>query len=69
MAAGYRSPSVAGLDPRKQLRIAAVASAFKAAQSHFWKEPEPERDWDISLLTRFLDWLIDQAPCVEETGR
>jgi hypothetical protein len=56
--------SMIKLKPRKQLGIAAVASAFKADQDHFWKEPEPERNWEISLLTRFLDSLIDlsQAP-------
>jgi hypothetical protein len=56
--------SMIKLRPRKQLGIAAVAAAFKADQDHFWKEPEPDRNWEISLLTRFLDGLIDlgQAP-------
>jgi hypothetical protein len=58
--------SMIKLRPRKPAAIAAVAAAFKADQDHFWKEPEPERDRDISLLTRFLDSLIDlgSAPCV-----
>jgi hypothetical protein len=58
--------SMIKLRPRKPAAIAAVAAAFKADQDHFWKEPEPERDRDISLLTRCLDSLIDlgSAPCV-----
>jgi hypothetical protein len=58
--------SMIKLQPKTPAGIAAVAAVFKADQDHFWKEPEPDRDWDISLLTRFLDGLIDlaSAPCV-----
>jgi hypothetical protein len=58
--------SMITLRPRKQAGIAAIASAFKADADHFWKEPELDRDWEIYLLTRFLDSLIDlsQAPCI-----
>jgi hypothetical protein len=54
------------LRPKTLVGIAALATAFKADQDHFWKKPEPDRDWDISLLTRFLDGLIDldRAACV-----
>ena len=56
------------LRPRKQDEIAAVAAAFKDDQDHFWKKPKSDRDWEISLLTRLIDGLIDlvQAPCVPE---
>jgi hypothetical protein len=50
------------LRPKTQAGIAAVAEALKADQNHFWKEPEPERDWDISLVTRFIDGLIECSP-------
>jgi hypothetical protein len=60
--------SMITLRPRKQAGIAAIASAFKADQDHFWKEPELDRDWEIYLLTRFLDSLIDlsQAPGIAD---
>jgi hypothetical protein len=47
------------LGPRTRAGIAAVAASFKVDQRHFWKEPEPDRDWEISLLTRFIDSLIE----------
>jgi len=52
------------LRPTTRDGIAAVAAAFKGDQGHFCKEPEPDGDWKISLLTRFLDRLIElgQAP-------
>jgi hypothetical protein len=58
--------SMIKLQSKTPAGIAAVAAAFKADQDHFWKEPEPDRDWHISLLTRFLDGLIDlgQASCL-----
>jgi hypothetical protein len=58
--------SMIKLRPKTPAGIAAVAAAFKADQDHFWKEPEADRDWEISLLTRFLDDLIElgQAPCI-----
>jgi hypothetical protein len=56
--------SMIKLQPKTPAGIAAVAAAFKADQDHFWKKPESDRDWEISLLTRFLDGLIGlgQAP-------
>jgi hypothetical protein len=53
--------SMIKLQPKTPAGIAAVAAAFKADQDHFWKNPESDRDWHISLLTRFLDGLIDPA--------
>jgi hypothetical protein len=32
------------------------------AFAHYWKDPENDRDWDIALLTRFLDGLIAMLP-------
>jgi hypothetical protein len=65
----YLVDSMIKLRPRKRLGIAAVAAAFKDNQSHFWKKPEPDRDWEISLLTRFLDSLIDLGPTPLEEAR
>ena len=57
--------SMIQLLPKTLAGIAAVAAAFKEDQDHFWREPEQDRDWEISLLTRFLDGLINLvvAPC------
>jgi hypothetical protein len=44
--------SMIKLQPKTPAGIAAVAAAFKADQDHFWKEPEPDRDWgNLSLNT------------------
>jgi hypothetical protein len=60
----YLVDSMIKLQPKTLAGIAATAAAFKEDQAHFWKKPETDRDWEISLLTRFLDGLIDlgQAP-------
>jgi hypothetical protein len=57
--ATYLVERIIKLGPRTRAGIAAVAASFKADQRHFWKEPEPDRDWEISLLTRFIDGLIE----------
>lgn len=41
--------SMIKLQPKTLAGIAAVARAFKEDQSHFWKKPELDRDWEISL--------------------
>jgi|ERR1700733_11522170 hypothetical protein len=63
-----RVDSMIKLQPKTPAGIAVVAAAFKADQNHFWKKPEEDRDWEISLLTRFLDGLIDlgEAPCLAD---
>ena len=63
--------SMIKLHPKTPAGIAAVAAAFKADQAHFWEKHESDRDWEISLLTRFLDGLIDlgQAPDRLQTER
>jgi hypothetical protein len=60
--------SMIKLQPKTLAGIAATAAAFKEDQANFWEEPEPDRDWEISLLTRFLDGLIDlgKAPRVAD---
>jgi hypothetical protein len=60
--------SMIKLRPKTLVGIAAVAAMFKADQAHFWKKPEADRDREISLLTRFLDGLIDlgQAPSLAD---
>jgi hypothetical protein len=50
------------LRPRTRAGIAAVAACFKADQDHLWKDPEPDRDWEVSLVTRFIDGLIECGP-------
>jgi hypothetical protein len=54
--------------PKTLAGIAAMAATIKEDQSHFWKNPEEDRDWDILLVTRFLDGLIDlgQASCLAD---
>jgi hypothetical protein len=49
------------LRPQTPAGIAAVAASIKEDQSHFWKEPEERRDWDVSLITRFIDGLLDRG--------
>jgi hypothetical protein len=47
------------LRPSTQAGIAAVAASIKDELQDFWKDPEPDRDWEISLFTRFIDGLIE----------
>ena len=49
--------------PRTPASIAAVAAVLRdEAFAHYWKETEDDRDWDVALLTRFLDGLIALRP-------
>jgi hypothetical protein len=51
------------LGPKTPSSIAAVASALKdGVLDHLWDKPEDDRDWDVELLTRFLDGLIALLP-------
>jgi hypothetical protein len=43
-------------------RIIATAKSLKEDPlDHLWVEPEKDRDWDVMLLTRFIDGLIETA--------
>jgi hypothetical protein len=46
------------LKPKTLASIAAIAASFKKDQRHLWKEPVEDRDWDLELLTRFIDELV-----------
>jgi hypothetical protein len=51
---------VIALGPKTLERITAVAATLKDYPlSHHWKEPEEDRDWDVDILTGFLDGLIE----------
>jgi hypothetical protein len=51
------------LVPKTPASIAAAASALKEeALGHLWDQSEGDRDWDVALLTRFLDGLISLLP-------
>lgn len=57
------------LRPKTLAGIAAVAASLKEDQSHFWDETEKSRDWDILLVTKFIDALIEcGAPAVALNG-
>jgi hypothetical protein len=48
------------LKPKTVAGIAAIAVVLRAdALSSWWSKPERDRDWDIELVTRFLDGLIE----------
>jgi hypothetical protein len=48
------------LRPNTLAGVTAVAAILKDyALSEYWKEPEEDRDWDVEILTRFLDSLIE----------
>jgi hypothetical protein len=48
------------LRPRTLAGIIATARSLKEYPlDHLWAEPDEDRDWDVMLLTRFLDVLIE----------
>jgi hypothetical protein len=50
------------LRPTTLAGIAATAATLMEDQlTHLWDEPENDRDWDIRMLTRFIDGLIESA--------
>jgi hypothetical protein len=51
------------LGPKTPVSIAGLAAVLKdEALAHYWKQPENDRDWDVALLTQFLDGLISLLP-------
>jgi hypothetical protein len=47
------------LRPKTLAGITVVAATLKDyAISEYWKEPVEDRDWDVKILTEFLDCLI-----------
>ncbi len=59
--ASHLTERMIALRPKTLSGIAAVAATIKEDQCHFWKEPEKDRDWDVVLVTRFIDGLIELA--------
>jgi flagellar biosynthesis/type III secretory pathway protein FliH len=49
------------LRPQTPAGVAAVAASIKEDQPRFWKKPEKDRDWDVSLVTRFIDGLVERG--------
>ena len=50
-------------DLSPQQRQAAVAATLREdALDHYWKEPIAKRDWDVDLVTRFIDALVVAGP-------
>jgi hypothetical protein len=61
--AGHLIERMLKLGPKTPASIAAVASVLKEeVLDHLWDKPEDDRDWDVELLTRFLDGLIALLP-------
>jgi hypothetical protein len=57
--AGHLIERMLQLGPKTPSSIAAVALALKEeVLNHLWEAPKDDRDWDVELLTRFLDGLI-----------
>jgi hypothetical protein len=51
------------LGPKTPASIAVLAETLKGeVLGHHWEQPEDDRDWDVLLLTRFLDGLINLLP-------
>jgi hypothetical protein len=58
--------SIIALRPRTLAGITAVAAALKDyAIGEYWKEPVEDRDWDVKILTGFLDCLIELGQAEE----
>jgi hypothetical protein len=51
------------LGPTTLAGIAAVAATLREdALDHYWKEPIAKRDWDVELVTQFIDALVVAGP-------
>ena len=48
----------AALRPKTLAGITAVVATLNYVLDYHWKEPEVDRDWDVAILTHFLDGLI-----------
>jgi hypothetical protein len=47
------------LRPKTPSAVAITAATLKEnSLSHYWNEPEEDRDFDVRLITQFLDGLI-----------
>ena len=48
------------LRPRTLAGLAALAATMKEdALGSYWNKPDEDRDWDVMLITRFIDGLIE----------
>jgi hypothetical protein len=58
--AGNFAESMIALRPKTLAGITAVAATLKDyAIREYWKEPVEDRDWDVEIITGFLDCLIE----------
>jgi hypothetical protein len=57
------------LRPKTIAGIAAVAATLKDfSLSRYWDKPDEDRDWDVMLITWFLDGLIEVGQAGEAGG-
>ncbi len=64
-AGGFAERMIA-LRPKTLAGITAVASTLKDyALSNHWRETKEDRDWDVEILTGFLDCLIELGQAEE----
>jgi hypothetical protein len=50
------------LRPKTLAGLAALAATMKDdALSSYWNKPDEDRDWDVMLISRFLDGLIERG--------
>jgi phosphoglycolate phosphatase-like HAD superfamily hydrolase len=68
-SSGHLIERMIEVGPKTPASIAAVASALKEeVLDHLWDKPKDDRDWDVELLTRFLDGLISMLPEANQGG-
>jgi hypothetical protein len=58
------------LRPKTLAGLAALAATMKEdALSSYWNKPDEDRDWDVMLIARFLDGLIEVGQGHDDAGR
>jgi hypothetical protein len=57
------------LRPKTLAGLAALAATMKDdALSSYWNKPDEDRDWDVMLITRFIDGLIESGSVAKTVG-
>ena len=58
------------LRPKTLAGLAALAATMKEdALYSYWNTPDEDRDWDVMLITRFLDGLIERGSVATAEAR
>jgi hypothetical protein len=61
--------SMIALRPKTLAGLAALAATMKEdALRSYWNKPDEDRDWDVMLVTRFLDGLIERDSVAKTAG-